>query len=172
MQALPDNITTDYQQPISMTYILDQTFDYYGDPTNYKEAISIILYDTEFESNGDWKTSALYKNEFREKSCEDLVQYTAIFKYIMSNLTRQIDDVIEAHLNWPINNKHISYYCGKNPDNNEYFLIDELMIIRGKDWIRDEIFSYNGTKTITTSGKSYETNVFLLNKTLSPDYNS
>jgi len=150
-----------------MEYNIDQTFNYYDDPTNYKTALSTVKYDIIFDTLKNWRTTAEYRALFRDGSCGDELAYlNADFIYTFLNLTRVIDEVIVAYENWNIGNKHPPFYSGTTFSNKEYFLIDEFMFLRGEYGIIQRQFDYIGLKNISLHGKNYETFEFRLNTTI------
>ncbi len=168
IKGLPDEIYIDFEQSIYMKYTLDQTFNDIDYPTYYRNARTTIYYNVTFDNNYRWMVESNFQISVRLTTCGDeLLVYPAIFEYIFTNTTKQIQVVIESHLNWPLLNKHPSYYSGINPDNKEAFLLDEMMLLRGGDGMIEYYFDKIGTGNITIDQKTYDTNLFELNTTFS-----
>ena len=162
IRGLPEELLVDFQKSIYMEYTMDQTYNDYTAPTTYKNAQTMIYNNVTFDSEYNWNTRTAYQIKAWASTCAGL-DYGAIFDYTFSNLTRQIDDVSQSHLNWNIMNKHVSFYSGKSPDTKEMFFLDEILIIMGKEGIREEFFDKIDTNNITINGNIYDTNMFQLN---------
>ncbi len=145
---------------------MTQTFNYHGKPNVFLNGYSTLSYQISFESNANWRTKSNYELEYREGSCDNYYQQERDFEYIASNLTRNIDLVYNSFGRWNIQNKHISFYCGRSSDNKEYFFLDEVMIILGKLGLVEELFDKKGFTTLTIRDHSYDTIIFVFNNTL------
>ncbi|MHA1291782.1 MAG: hypothetical protein ACTSQJ_03830 [Promethearchaeota archaeon] len=152
-----------------MKYILDQTFNYVDNST-YKHARTTIKIDISFLENGDWKNDVLYKVNLYEGTCDNEVDEKFNFKYVFSNDTRKINKVIESYADWDIKNKYPSFYCGKKPENEEIFLIDEIMLLRKSYGIIQRSFEKIEQIKITLTGNSYDTFEFWKNFTVLLNY--
>ena len=148
-----------------MEYSLNQTYNDNDAPTTYLKGETIIYNNVTFDSNYRWRVKSTYLIDIWRRACTShYPPYAAVFEYIFPNVTRQIQIVLQSHGGWPLIDKHPSIYSGVNPDNKEYFFLDEMMLLIGEDGMLDEIFDKIGTGDITLDGKVYDTNIFELNK--------
>jgi len=114
------------------------------------------------DDEAGWHTEILYKAKLRSGTCDDIIYFDAPFEYVFSNSTRNIETVIDTHENWDINDKHPAFYSGTDPSDKEVFLIDELMLILGKNGIHERSFDYIKETAISLSNKEYNTRLFQL----------
>ncbi|MGV9171538.1 MAG: hypothetical protein ACOC35_03060 [Promethearchaeia archaeon] len=153
--ALPDTLTNDYQNKITMSYSLNQKYISSESPGQSKYYLSILDYDIVFD-NGNWDTELLFKAHYYEGTCGGEYSPTYNFRYLIYNRTREImkiyqkPDEIYENLAY----KHSSYFCGENATNNEYFLLNEFMLLYDK--YKEFPFSINGTTSINLEETSYE----------------
>ncbi len=145
-----------------MEYTLDQTFNYYGEPSTFKEARTTIYCNISYDDD-DWEASLLYKAKIREGTCEDLYRYDAEFQFVFSNSTREINKIIREHEEWDLKEKHPSFYSGTNFGKTELFLIDEMMLLQGEVGIIQKAFNFMGNTSVELSGKKYATFKYRLN---------
>lgn len=163
MLALPKQIIINPEQTITFQYSLDQTFNYYAEPNNYKEAQTTIYTNLTYIKDDElWNTESFYRAKFRAGTCQDIERFDARFKYKFSNTTRVINPVISAHDDWDIRLKHPGFFCGLNPTDNEEFLIDEMMLLQGKFGIMEKIFTRQGDTNMSLAGNYYNTFKFHL----------
>ncbi|MFO8019420.1 MAG: hypothetical protein R6U96_12370 [Promethearchaeia archaeon] len=166
--ALPESLTNDYQNRISMKYSLSQTYES-SKPSGDKSYLSILEYDIVFEENGDWDTELQFKAQYYDGTCEDDYSITYDFRYLVSNNTREISEVYQRpELDGDLSSTHPSYFCEKNIAEDQSFLINEIILLY--DRYKEFKFKYNGTTNINLEGNSYEAVEFNLNDTIPPDY--
>lgn len=165
--ALPKNLTVDYTQSFTMKYTLDQTYNEYQNPNNYFDSRTNFYYNITFDTGYNWIATVFYNAKFRRGCGEDNRKYlNADFKYRFSNVTREIDLVYYSYSNWPLLNKHPSYYIGRNPADKEYVLIDELRLLLGGDGMTQQLFDNISIESISISGNTYETRKYSFIATL------
>ena len=168
--SLPDSIDIDYKTKFSMEYNLDQTFNQHEDPNNYKDARTTIEYDIDFNIKRDWVTSVEYDVKIRYDTCGDLNRYDFDFGYLMTNTSRDIDTLYYSYDDWPIEEKHPTFYSGTNPNTYELFLLDELMLLRGESGIIEKSLKLEGIEEIKISNNEYKVYDFKINITIDDGY--
>ena len=155
-----------------MEYTIEQTYNDNYAPSNYLKAETTVYKNITFDPTYRWRIKSTYQVDVWLSTCVSKYVYSAAFDYIFPNETRQIQVIIESHGDWPLLNKHPSFYSGINPDNEEYFLLDEMMLLRGGNGMVEGIFDKIETGNITIDATTYDTDIFELNTTFSIYYES
>jgi len=164
--GLPDVIYNDFTRSIYMEYTIDQTYNDHSAPTTYRKAQSVIKNNITFDDNYRWRTKSTYDTVAWTIICEGTVISSPYFDYIFPNTTREIQMLLESNYPWNILDLHPAFYSGINPDDKEYFFVDELMILREENGLGEALFNKIGTSNITLSGKIYDSLIFELNMTI------